>query len=956
MKKLIWVLLILTLFACGKDEPVTAEINSSEVTQYLADNYEKMAIDGSTSMIPLHQSLNKLFKPDAEEDIYHSKTVEAFEKFITGENDILLGVDYSDELLEKAKNAGVDLVQLEITREAFIFLINRHNPVKSLTTDQIKDIYSGKITNWSEAGGDSERITAYQRNSDSGSQIRMDKFMGDAKLSTFDVEYLSMMGWVIEKIADYDEGRYSIAYNIYTFAEKQYINSEVTLLAVDGVYPTDDTVFDGSYPITIYNYIYYDANNAEAAEYAVNLHAYLMSDEGQQLISDSGYVNLNTKLDRNTDISAPYDYGYDYGKEVGFYDEEKGEFYDAGDDGKLYIYISYAEYVLHGTKYLENEKACEYLEMIFNSEIECAPHTVMYYGGVINLTPWFDASFDPDDFFNYEYNGKYYYEFKYYIDEDRYELTAVSQDYFDLSNTNGELDKYSDYTVNCEFDSIVEIKRSDLRNLKIRVNSGYGNPVLEYIQPFADVDFGDDPKQYVMDNYTEIAIDGSTSMLPLHESLERTFGNPEDTWVEHSKTVDAFNKLLAWKKLILLSVDFSDELMETAVAKGADIVKLPITREAFAFLINRNNPVKDLTTDQIKDIYSGKITNWSEVGGDDAPIKAYQRNSDSGSQIRMVKFMGDTELMTSAVEYVSSMGWVVEQMADYDEGRYSIAYNMYTFTEKQYVNDDVELLSVDGIHLNDDSVYDNSYPITIYNYIYYDANNTEAATFAVNLHAYLMSDEGQQLISDSGYVNLNKSYDRNMENITVPYDFNYHNRKDIGFYDEEKGEYYNTDNDNQLVITNNYTDYVLYGTEYIDNAKAREFLTMIDDSDIKLSPYTAELYAPSGTISFHPWFDASFDPEDFFNFRYGGKYYSGLTYYIDEDKFVLESVNQGTFDSYTENDNMSRFAAYLPDCVTDISIELTIADLKDLYFRSLDQMYWSDEIAEVEIEYSQMFK
>jgi len=62
-------------------------------------------------MIPLHYSLNNLFGSNKSKEIEHSRTVDAFEKFINGENDILLGVDYSDELLEKAKTGGIELVK-----------------------------------------------------------------------------------------------------------------------------------------------------------------------------------------------------------------------------------------------------------------------------------------------------------------------------------------------------------------------------------------------------------------------------------------------------------------------------------------------------------------------------------------------------------------------------------------------------------------------------------------------------------------------------------------------------------------------------------------------------------------------------------------------------------------------------------------------------------------------------
>lgn len=460
-----------------KEESIT------KVKNYLKKNYDKVNIDGSTSMVPLHQSLNTLFGSD-EKTVKHSKTVDAFEKLISGENDILLGVDYSDELLEKAKDSGIKLVKKEITREAFVFLINKNNPVKSLAIDQIKAIYSGKITNWSKVGGDDAPIKAYQRNSDSGSQIRMNKFMGDAKLMEKNVDYISIMGDVIELIGNYDAGKYSIAYNMYTFTEKQYPSDEVILLDVNGVHPNDESIFDETYPVNIYNYIYYDENNALASEFASNLYTYLMSDEGQKLISDSGYVNLNKKYDRNKNIDKPYEYDYEE-VSIGFYNEEKGEFYDVGEGGKLLVFNSFADYILHDTKYMNNAKARDYLTLIFNSDIEKAPYTagLTEEKGTIRLDPWFDASLDPEDFFNYKYDNMYYSSLTYFIDEDKYMLFA-DKDSFDYYSENGYLDGFSSHTNNYVPGVALEITKEELKNLYIRTFDYGTDAGLNYFQPF----------------------------------------------------------------------------------------------------------------------------------------------------------------------------------------------------------------------------------------------------------------------------------------------------------------------------------------------------------------------------------------------------------------------------------------------------------------------------------------
>ena len=460
------------------------EDNLTRVTKYLGNNYDKFTIDGSTSMIPLHQSLTNSFGYK-KETIHHNKTVESFEKFISGENDILLGVDYSDELLAKAKNSGIDLVKKEVTREAFVFLINKNNPVKNLTIEQIKNIYSGKITNWSQVGGDDAPINAYQRNSDSGSQIRMQKFMGNTKLMENDVNYISSMGYVIEQISDYDKGKYSIAYNIYTFTEKQYANDEVILLDVNSISPNDDTIFNETYPITIYNYIYYDKNNSSASEFANNLYNYLMSDEGQKLISNSGYVNLNEKYDRNTDINNPYQYENE--TILGFYNKEKNEFYDTDKNENLLIYKSFPEYILHDTKYERHSKARNYLTFIFNSDIPLNPYTAYLdeAKGSIRLNYLFDAAFDPEDLFNIKYNDKYYTDLTYFINEDKYVLTSANQESFDIYfTTDTYLNEFSEYLKDFIVDSTVEITIDDFNSLYMQKSYNFDTKKIEYFQPF----------------------------------------------------------------------------------------------------------------------------------------------------------------------------------------------------------------------------------------------------------------------------------------------------------------------------------------------------------------------------------------------------------------------------------------------------------------------------------------
>jgi len=468
----------------------------------------------------------------------------------------------------------------------------------------------------------------------------------------------------------------------------------------------------------------------------------------------------------------------------------------------------------------------------------------------------------------------------------------------------------------------------------------------------------DEVKNYLHENFDNFKIDGSTSMFPLHESLVKLFSSDEDKlngFLYHSRTVDAFNMFTDGERDILLGVDYSAELLQRAKNDGVELGQKAITREGFVFLINRNNPVQSLTEEQIRGIYSGEITNWKELGGDDADIHAFQRNSDSGSQMRMVMFMGDTPLTDAEPEYIEgAMGGIIEKIADYDYGKYSIAYNMYTFTEKQYSNSEVIMLAVNGVSPTDETIFDDSYPIVIYNYIYYNENNTAAAKFAENLHIFLMSDEGQKLISDSGYVNLHKAYDRKL--IDLPWYEGMGGEWWIDFYNRDKGEFYIPDGQGNLLVFDNYADYVLYYSRHTDHAGAREFITTLYNSDLKMNMYSTRFSDWAGStprISYDRFTSFVWEPANAFTYIYDDKYYSDLYYDLNEEKIILSAIEERFFEAeYLQS--YKGFEEYIKDVEPGLVIELTINDLKDL--QVLKDTEWWRPAPPYILEYFKPFK
>jgi len=263
-------------------------------------------IDGSSSTVMMHAAIRAYLTDEFFVDS-HSQTYAALERIIPGSNnpaDVILAVKYYDDTLRDVIDRGTDLVITPIAKEGFVFIVHGDNPVDSLSQQQLKDIYSGKIANWKEVGGKDEKIIVVQRNMDSGSQTAMTDFMGGVPLaSDDDVMYMGSMGDMLAAVMI--NGSAAIGYNIYSWSMKEITDQNVLkMVVVDGVKPSDATLADGSYPLLIYTYSYYNQGNTNGQ----NLTDWLLTDEGQKVIASAGYVGIfgevNTRLPVNYNKDA----------------------------------------------------------------------------------------------------------------------------------------------------------------------------------------------------------------------------------------------------------------------------------------------------------------------------------------------------------------------------------------------------------------------------------------------------------------------------------------------------------------------------------------------------------------------------------------------------------------------------------------------------------------------------
>ena len=141
-------------------------------------------------------------------------------------------------------------------------------------------------------------------------------------------------------------------------------------------------------------------------------------------------------------------------------------------------------------------------------------------------------------------------------------------------------------------------------------------------------------------------------------------------------TITAYERLLDGTTDIVFAAAPSQAQLDAAAAAGMEYHLTPIGREAFVFFVNSRNPVTELTVDEIQGIYTGEITNWREVGGEDQSIRPFQRAEDSGSQSALERLMDGLPLVEPELEdRVGTMGGIIQEVASYRNYRNAIGFS-----------------------------------------------------------------------------------------------------------------------------------------------------------------------------------------------------------------------------------------------------------------------------------------
>lgn len=271
---------------------------NTKSTFIISNPLEMPVLDGAEGAFPVYsafalatyENIEKVMG-ESREVVSFTNTIYSYERLLSGEVDIYLGAEPSKEQREMAKQAGKELVMTPIGKEGFVFFVNPKNEVDSLKVSEIKGIYSGKIKNWSELGGGSEKIIAFQRPKNSGSQTLLEKIMGDTKImKPLKEDVPEGMGGIIEQVADYRNYQNAIGFSFRFFATGMKENPDIKLLAINEIEPNAENIATGKYPFTATLYAITIKDNPNP-----NIQPFLdwmQGPQGQELVERIGYIKL----------------------------------------------------------------------------------------------------------------------------------------------------------------------------------------------------------------------------------------------------------------------------------------------------------------------------------------------------------------------------------------------------------------------------------------------------------------------------------------------------------------------------------------------------------------------------------------------------------------------------------------------------------------------------------------
>ncbi len=243
-----------------------------------------------------------------------------------------------------------------------------------------------------------------------------------------------------------------------------------------------------------------------------------------------------------------------------------------------------------------------------------------------------------------------------------------------------------------------------------------------------------------------IEIDGSTTVGPIAKAFAQYYmdAHPDvSITISETGSGDGARSMIAGRcDIANMSRPMKAKEFKEAVENGSMPVAHVVAMDGIAMVVHPSNPVGELSVEQIHDIYTGRISNWSQLGGPNMPVVKISRDSSSGTYETFEKLvMGDDEI--KGAEYVQHNGQAHDRVAT---TRAAIGYVGLGFVDRE-----VKAVTVNGVEANPRTVASGTYPIARPLFMYTDGYPQLGSPVHqfVTLH---LSRDGQTIVQEIGFV------------------------------------------------------------------------------------------------------------------------------------------------------------------------------------------------------------
>lgn len=245
----------------------------------------KLHIEGSTTVGPIADGFAEVFKdmyPDVTITVNKSGSGTGAAALMDGRCDIATMSRFmKDQEFKDAVAKGVLPVAHVVAMDGVCIVVHPSNPIGALKTEQIRDIYLGKITNWSQLGGPNLSIVVISRDTASGTYDTFENFIMDKQKMASNVEYVSTNPQAFARVKN---TRGAIGYVGFGF-----VQSGVKAVVLDGVKPSRETILSGKYPVSRPLFMFTNGY----PELGSMMHKFVtfhLTERGQEVIEDKGFV------------------------------------------------------------------------------------------------------------------------------------------------------------------------------------------------------------------------------------------------------------------------------------------------------------------------------------------------------------------------------------------------------------------------------------------------------------------------------------------------------------------------------------------------------------------------------------------------------------------------------------------------------------------------------------------